>query len=215
MSSRRWFEDFQNSELHHNEGGWPREMIIGDPSSIALEAGITEAFEQPSQLALGYFAIHICGKVFGVRSHDATMLACSYNAMKARLDRRGNHAVRDAKDRAALEIVRHCQAAIYGIEHNATLLSADEAFGGRLMASNIVWAPDGDAAFDDGGHVLQFDEGNEVRLIAFKNEIDFQAVISSVAEAWVPTAIFYELLAEWLRWFDSERHVGLGLRTRH
>jgi len=29
------------------------------------------------------------------------------------------------------------------------------------LAGHILWAPDGDAAFDEGGHVVQFDVGNK------------------------------------------------------
>ncbi len=34
--------------------------------------------------------------------------------------------------------------------------------------SKLMWAPDGDEAFDDGSYVLQIDSGSLVRLIGFK-----------------------------------------------
>lgn len=66
-------------------------MIVGDHRIFAIESGITEVVESVSQLALGYFVIHVGGRTFGVRQPDASMLGCSFNEVEHRLRRRGMH----------------------------------------------------------------------------------------------------------------------------
>lgn len=66
-------------------------MIVGDCRIFAIESGITEAVESLSQLALGYFVIHVGGRAFGVRQPDASMLGFSFNEVERRLQRRGTH----------------------------------------------------------------------------------------------------------------------------
>jgi hypothetical protein len=57
-------------------------MIVGDPSVFAIESEITRAYERLSFRALGYFVIYVCGRSYGVRAPDATMLACSFDAVE-------------------------------------------------------------------------------------------------------------------------------------
>ena len=72
-----------------------------------------------------------------------------------------------------------------------------------LAVNEIVWAPDGDAAFDDGGHVLQFDQGSRVRVISFRNANRPGEVTNSIAEIWMNADEFYNLLGEWLSRFET------------
>lgn len=67
----------------------------------------------------------------------------------------------------------------------------------ELYRHNILMAPDGDAAFDDGGHVLQFDLGEQVRLVAFKNPPDEKAGVHAIVDIRLDTDDFYEILAAW------------------
>ena len=78
-----------------------------------------------------------------------------------------------------------------------------------LTSSEIVWAPDGDEAFDDGGHVLQLDLGNEVRLIAFKNRPTADDSFSSLREVRMTANVFYGLLSEWYSRFETEWRQAL------
>ena len=54
----------------------------------------------------------------------------------------------------------------------------------------IVWAPDGDEAFDDGSYVLQVESGDQVRLIAFVGTPDFLYDPSSLATFTCPAMNF-------------------------
>jgi hypothetical protein len=56
-----------------------------------IGSAITRAYESPGLLAIGFFAIHVGGRSYGVRSPDATMLANSLDALSRRVSRRGRH----------------------------------------------------------------------------------------------------------------------------
>jgi hypothetical protein len=187
-----------------------------DPSTLAIESSITQPYERPSQRALGFFVLHIGGKSCGVRSSAATVLACSFDAVRRRLARRGKHCVELGAEPNAAKIVDAVRAAMYDEDRQGESffgMSAEE-LRNALARNEIVWAPDGDAAFDDGGHVLQFDEGDRVRLIAFRNASDPDAVLSTMAEVWIGADEFYALLDSWQSRFEAEWAAALKLATK-
>ncbi len=95
--------------------------------------------------------------------------------------------------------------AIHAPEEPGTHLGASQsALDGILHRHHLIWAPDGDAAFDDGDHVVQFDAGDRVRLIAFPTTRDFRHDPATLAEQWLPAEEFYAVLEEWRRAFLSE-----------
>lgn len=192
-------------------------MLVGNPSTLAIESSITQPYERPSQRALGFFVLHVGGKSYGIRSPEATLLACSFDAVRRRIARRGRHCVAFGSDPNAAKIVDAVHAAMYDEDRQGESffgMSADE-LRGALSSNEIVWAPDGDAAFDDGGHVLQFDEGDRVRLIAFRNTGNRGDVLTTVAEAWMGADEFYGLLDNWQSTFEVEWAAALKLATRH
>jgi hypothetical protein len=180
-------------------------MIVGDPARFAIESEITFAYERPSFRALGCFLIHVGGRSFGVRAPDASMLACSFDAVGRRLARRGCH-VSAFAGADALAFARCYRAAFLGRRCTAPEfegLSADTILH-DLRVGNIVWAPDGDEAFDDSSYVLQFDARNEVRLIAFTCLEDGGVDAASLRSTRLAADEFYEILAGWLSSFESE-----------
>ncbi|MDG4558489.1 MAG: Imm42 family immunity protein [Candidatus Contendobacter sp.] len=192
-------------------------MLVGNPSTFAIESSITQPYERPSQRALGFFVLHVGGKSYGVRSPEATLLACSFDAVRRRIARRGKHCVVFGSEPNAAKIVDAVQAAMYDEDRQGESffgMSADE-LREALSSNEIVWAPDGDAAFDDGGHVLQFDQGDRVRLIAFRNTGNPDNVLRMVAEAWIGADEFYGLLDNWQSTFEAEWAAALKLATRH
>jgi hypothetical protein len=70
-------------------------------------------------------------------------------------------------------------------------------------ANRLVWAPDGDEAFDDGSYVLQFDVDGRVRLVAF-NRPSSLVDPASVQEAWLAADVFYDILSQWRERFTAE-----------
>ena len=65
---------------------------------------------------------------------------------------------------------------------------SEAEFTKTLFANSLVWAPDGDEAFDDGSYVLQFDVGDRVRLIAFKRP-DSEVDPASLREIWLSSDV--------------------------
>jgi hypothetical protein len=189
-------------------------MIInsfGSLAQFAIESGIAVPFENLSQRALGFFVLYVSGERYGNRSPDATMLACSFDAVSGRLARRGKHTVPFGSESDPIRIADAVCAAMYREDRQSDSffgLTAP-AFRDALAQGEVVWAPDGDAAFDDGSHVLQLDEGNQVRLIAFKNADSQDEFQRSIVEVRMDSGRFYDLLGEWQRGFELSRQDAL------
>lgn len=172
-------------------------MTVGDTTNFAIESEITRAFEKPSWRGLGFFVIYVAGQSYGIKSPSQSMLARSFDEVGARITGRGTHQAPFA-DAAAIDIANAYTSAVYLDNNgNETYFGMSEAeFTKILYSKSLVWAPDGDEAFDDGSYVLQFDIGDRVRLIAFKRP---ESLVdpASVREVWLSSDTFYDALREW------------------
>lgn len=190
-------------------------MIVGDPSIFAIESEITEAYDSISQVALGYFVIHVLGKRYGVCAPDATLLACSFDEVKQRLERRGEHVAPFSGHPDAGKIADGFRDVIYSLGPLDAFYCdvPQREFTAYFSSQSLVWAPDGDEAFDDGSYILQFDEGARVRLIGFKNtEEGYHHDPATLADLWLDADAYYGLLQEWLwhfeaKWKAAPKHV--------
>jgi hypothetical protein len=83
----------------------------------------------------------------------------------------------------------------------------------ELVNHEIILAPDGDAAFDDGSHVLQFDqEGDQVRLIAFRNDWNSVVTVSAIADVKISADEFYGILDCWQKQFEVAWRAALDAK---
>ena len=179
-------------------------MIIGDPSRFAIESEIADAYERLSFRALGFFMIHIVGCRFGVPDPEATMLACSFDAVQRRLTNRGKHVASFATETAAA-IADAFRGAVYSEAPSASYFGIPFAcVQESFYSADLIWAPDGDEAFDDGSFVLQFDVGDQVRLVAFRRVGGDVHDPGTLAEVWLPADEFYAALEQWRDRFESE-----------
>jgi hypothetical protein len=190
-------------------------MMIGDSHVFAIESSITKVYEQLSLRALGYFVIFINGFCYGVHKPDATMLACSFDEVERRIRQRNRHIANFSKMDAD-KIAYAFQNALYSNKQEKSY------FGITLTefckhfdrdANDLVWAPDGDEAFDDGSYILQFDVGDLVRLIAFKSE-GYSYDKTTLSEVWIESEKYYQLLQSWYEWFDAEWKRLLDIKHR-
>ena len=175
-------------------------MTIGETSIFAIESHIDRAFEKPSWRGLGFFVIYICGRRYGIKSPGQTMLACSLDEVERRISRRGTHEAVFA-DADATEIANAYTRAVY-VDHDEseTYFGMSETqFTEAINSRGIVWAPDGDEAFDDSSYILQFDVDERVRLVAFTRP-DGSVDPTSLREVWLSACDFYSTL---LRWQDA------------
>jgi Immunity protein 42 len=190
--------------------------IVGDPTVFAIEWTITEAYQSKSHLALGFFIIWVDGKAFGARSPTATLLGCSYYEVKERILRRGSH-LASFMHEPTIQIAIATRGAIYNDQKQDKKyfgLSV-EAFTSILYSNKILWAPDGDAAFDDGGHVLHFDSVDTVRIVAFNNCAKTASIEGTVAEVTLESGKLYEVLESWIAAFEIERAQALQNESKH
>lgn len=179
-------------------------MITGTPSIFAIESGITQAYQRLSFFAFGFFVIHVGGRRYGVHKPDATFLSCSLQEVEDRIASRGSHFTTFA-DMDAGEIADAFLSAVYAEKQEESyfdLLLSE--FVDSLYSKQIIWAPDGDAAFDDGSYVLQFDVQDYVRLIAFNRGRNSLYDPATLRDVLLPADDFYCILQHWRDSFRSE-----------
>ena len=185
-------------------------MIIGDTSTFAIESEITKAYERLSFRALGFFNLHIGGMRYGVREADASMLACSLGAVEDRLARSGTHLAPFAVGVTGESIADAFRDAVYtpGQEEKSFFGMRQSAFSDFIYSKHLVWAPDGDEAFDDSSFVLHFDLGNQVRLIGFRSTKSYHHDSGTLRDVLLEADVFYGVLRDW-------RHAFLADWARH
>jgi hypothetical protein len=179
-------------------------MIVGDASIFAIESEITLAYDRLSQLALGFFVLHVMGRCYGMRKPDATMLAVSFDEVGRRIVRRGYHNPSFAKTATAEEIAYSFRRAIYDESKDGELFFGMPVrqFADTVYSNHIEWI--GDEEFDDGSYVLQFEDENRVRLVAFTGTPDFLYDATSLRDACLSADMFYGILQEWHDRFKKE-----------
>jgi hypothetical protein len=177
---------------------------IGDPEVVAVESGITRAFANPGLRALGYFVIHVANKQYGVRSREATLLANSFDTVGKRIADRGRHMAPFATIPDASSIATCMLKALYAenVERDDFLGLRPSEFANVVYQNHLIWAPDGDAAFDDRSFVLQFDIGDCARVIGFRRHED--SGVESLGEVSLPAEQFYDILQQWHKAFEAE-----------
>ena len=191
-------------------------MIVGNPNIFAIESHIETAYANPGFRALGFFVIHVNGKSYGVRNVGATMLACSYDSVQKRIVEEGTH-IAPFESVGAAELSSSIIHALYAeADHNRNYwgLSSDE-FSNVLHSSQIIWAPDGDEAFDDRSFVLQFDSGSLVRLVAFRRCDECSIDPETLTDLQIPKAEFYRILQDWYEAFTLEWERRISEESTH
>jgi hypothetical protein len=191
-------------------------MLVGNPETIAIESGITQPFPSLSKRALGHFVLHVGNRTYGVQHPTASLLACSFDEVGRRLKRRNLHLAAFSLESAS-EIVRAVVKVLYQGHDTAERFfsMSGEAFSASLSFAEIVWAPDGDAAFDDGGNVLHFDIQGDVRLVAFKNKPDLADTLLSISDVRLSSSEFYDVLDEWYKRFETEWSGAINSLSNH
>ena len=180
-------------------------MSVGDSSFFAIESEMSRAYARASFRGLGFFLIHLGGMAYGVRDPSATLLACSFDQVGVRLESRGTHLAFFASVPDAGKLADAVVSAIYGPEGDdvPALGVAPQQIRQILHSNGIIWAPDGDEAFDDGSCVLQFDIGRCVRVIGFRRE-SYRHEPSSLRDVWLEADCFYDVLRRWRSGFWDE-----------
>jgi len=179
-------------------------MIIGDRSMFAIESSITQAYSRLSARALGYFVVYVSSKRYGVRSNNATLLASSFDEVEDRIAHRGIHTAPFVFEDAG-KIADAFRNAFYSEVPKELFFGLPLVEFRELANTNrLSWAPDGDEAFDDGSHILQFDCKDRVRLVAFRPDERNQHDPRTLADAWLSADKYYNVLQDWRDAFEAE-----------
>jgi hypothetical protein len=187
-------------------------MMIGNPLKFAIESEITQPSERSSQMALGFFVIDVMGRSYGVREPNATTLGASFNEVGRRITGRGSHSLPVVMEADAGSVATAFRRATYGEREEDELffgMAADQ-FRDAIYSNHLVWAPDGDEAFDDGSYVLQVESRNQVRLIAFVGTPDFLYDPDSLRDLRLSGDEFYTVLQDWHDGFNDEWKSSLS-----
>jgi hypothetical protein len=182
-------------------------MIAGEKQKFAIESSITIVNENTSIRGIGYFLIYIQGICYGVNEPDSTALACSFDQVQQRIEMRNLHSTPYAKENDPLIIANSFRHAVYdsGQENIYFFGLSHKQFVDMLYENKIVWAPDGDEAFDDGSYILQFDLGdNNVRLIGFKCNDGIECDPQTISDLIIKADEFYNILQQWHDGFIAE-----------
>jgi hypothetical protein len=144
------------------------------------------------------------------------MLACSFDEVEKRIARRGTHNVSFAAEPDAGKIADAFRDAVYADRPKEIYFDIPKIrFAEMLHLKRIVWAPDGDEAFDDGSYILQFDILDSVRLIAFRCGQGLFHDPDTLADISLPSEDFYGLLGKWhdaskSEWASMEKEAESG-----
>lgn len=182
-------------------------MLIGNKNTFAIEWQITTAYSNPSLLGLGFYSVFVGNRLFGIQGDEATLLACSYDAVLTRIRNRGKHRDDRLDAESPQKILGGYCCAMFGDSDAYDRISdmSAEDFTAAINSTGILFAPDGDQAFDDGSIILHLDRVDSVILVAGKSTkacgvIDEGSVVQVSLEA----DYFYGCLAEWKMAVDKE-----------
>jgi len=182
-------------------------MIVGDPTVLAIESGIMEAYQELTFRALGFFVIHVRGRSFGNNEPDSTMLARSMDEVESRIAKRGTHTAPFSALSDAGRIANAFLNALFADDQEQSYFGIPFSEFCELFHSgskDCMWAPDGDEAFDDGSFVLQFDLNEHVRVIAFKRAEGHRHDPDTLRDVRLRADDFYRILQQWHDAFDAE-----------
>lgn len=157
-------------------------------------------------MSVGKFVIYLGGRKFGIDTPDATVLGCTYDSAIKRLRHRGGHVYENEPGFGTEDFLAKYQAVEFGIGRAWPYPedASDRAFRNALHDRNLILAPDGEEAFDDGSNILQIDTAEGVEVLGFLNEEKPSLVAASLVHLKMDAESFYLPLRDWTNWFEVE-----------
>ncbi len=130
----------------------------------------------------------------------------SFDTVQRRLENRGTHTAPFAAEFSGAEIASATRDALYceGSDDDTLCGIPRLRFAEIIYSGDILWAPDGDEDLDDGSYVLQFDIGDDARLIAFRSTgAERLHDVGTLSDLRIPADEFYRVLREWRDGFEA------------
>jgi hypothetical protein len=172
-------------------------MIIGDTQRFAIESTIEEAFYERSILFNGYLFIHLNGRRYGSGYLSAASGFCG--EVEESLRWRGRHTLSMSRRCTSQRIAELVYSAVYRDEHQFRGLAEERSsVRSEHYENKLSLAASDIEAWDDGTFVLQIDEDDSVRVIAFMScDEDAGQLIDCVEERRLSAAEYYGVLEAW------------------
>lgn len=136
-------------------------MIFGNKKSFAIEIKVNNLFYD-KYIGEGYFLVYINNKRYGLKKKYATMFLCISDELKYYYKNTVNQNL-------GLEKLSKEKISEAFYFQNFTENPVGDLYEGLLykIKNLMEWKPE--AAFDDGSHLIHFDEENQTRIIGFKS----------------------------------------------
>ena len=132
------------------------------------------------------------------------MLACSFDEVETRITRRGSHTASFSNEPDTITIASAINNSIYGPEdkEGKPLGMSPPQLRDLIYTHRLLWAPDGNEAFDDGSRIIHLDVDSRVRLIGFLLEDQrrgdrYHPDPSTLRDQWLDADEFYDILLQW------------------
>lgn len=182
-------------------------MLVGNKSSFAIEFNISLASAQESILAIGSFLVWVAGNQYGIDRPDASAMGCSVDEVVQRIRDHGKHVAPFSCIADGRRIGKEVVTAIYIDDMRSNYLGVEASEFFRILNySHVQWVPDGGESFDDGSIILQFDNNDQVRLIAFKRSYNEEVILENTfRDISIEMGVFYKTAERFVEIFNIER----------
>lgn len=178
-------------------------MLFGTKEIFGIEIEINNFFHD-KWIGEGKFIVHICGKPYGLDEPYATILYSIPNELYNFCQRLCNTDM-ELESFDGNEIAKYYYLQNYS---ETNLSDCDKDFLNKTKKL-LEWSPE--AAFDDGSHVIHFDDGDTTRIIGFKScmvDGDCQVMENSCSEIHLPRENFKGIIKDaylFLKSFSTSR----------
>ncbi|MCA9290144.1 MAG: hypothetical protein KDA25_03385 [Phycisphaerales bacterium] len=174
--------------------------LFGDQQRFAVEVRYGSDSARDIGSAFGRFRLWIRGQSFGCPGDSSSCFAPSGESLRQRWRQRGQHHADWVDRERPLAALREVHELVY-------LLTDDDLAERGLQpnrvaeAVNLMMAPDGSEAFDDGSLVIQWDTDDQV--IVAGTIVTDEGVDDSIALIALANNEFYGIIQEAIRFLDA------------
>lgn len=164
-------------------------MLVGDKSKFAINIQVNNVFGD-KYVGEGCFSVFINFQEYGLKKEFSTTFLCISDQLIDFYKNKKNAGLN--LDKETKELI----AKYYYIQNFTDNNVNEKNFELLSKTKNLIeWAPE--SAFDDGSHLIHFDDGEQTRIIGFKsgkNKSSFCVREKSVNEIIIPRTSFEEIL---------------------
>lgn len=164
-------------------------MLFGDKSKFAIEISINKILGD-KYVGEGCFSVFINFQEYGLKKKYATTFLCIADQLIDFYKNKKNSNLSLGKE--PKELIANSYYIHYFTDN---IINEENPELSSKIKNLIEWAPE--SAFDDGSHLIHFDDGEQTRIIGFKSckkQSNFCVKEKSIMEIIIPRTEFKEIL---------------------